>query len=119
MGKPNKTYKSRILYHGGSLSVPSYFQKGKIKLEDGRVEIFAKGKEDKYSIHLVIPLEHIHGVSAYEHKYYSSTAYMLKLEFEGKNSEKEDINLEIRSFGKRGRARAISQFWARILLGKQ
>jgi len=119
MGKPNKIYKSRILYHGGSLPIPSYFQKGKIRLEDGQVEIFAKGKEDKYSIHLAIPVENIQRASAYEHKYYSSTAYMVKLEFEGKNSEKEDIDLEIRSFGKRGRARAISQFWAKTLSEKQ
>ena len=113
-----KKYKSRILYHGGSLPVPSYFQKGKIKLKDGRVEIFAKGKQDKYDIHIYIPIENIQTASAYENKYYSSTAHLLKLEFLDTNGKKEDIDLEIRSFGKRGRARAISQFWAKTLSEK-
>jgi hypothetical protein len=43
---------------------------------------------------------------------------MLRLEFIGKDGKKEDIDLEIRSFGKRGRARAISQFWAKTLSEK-
>ncbi len=111
-----KKIKSRILYHGGSLPVPSYFQKGKIKLEKDRIEISAKGKEARYDIHITIPLDHIYKVSAYENKYYSSTAYMLKIEFEGSDKKKETIDLEIRSFGKRGRARAISQFWAKTLM---
>ena len=114
-----KKYKSRILYHGGSLPVPSYFQKGKIRLADGIVDISAKGKEDKYSIHLNFPVENIQSVSAYESKYYSSTAYMLKISFTGTDGKQEDIDLEIRSFGKRGRAQAISQFWAKTLLEKQ
>lgn len=101
------------------MPVPSYFQKGKIKLEDGQIEISVKGKEKKYDIYLTIPLENIHTVSAQENKYYSSTAYMLRLEFTGRDGKKEDIDLEIRSFGKRGRARAISQFWAKTLSEKQ
>lgn len=111
-----KKYKSRILYHGGSLPIPSYFQKGKIKLFNGQLDISAKGKEAKYNIHINIPVENIKAVSAYENKYYSSTAYMLNLEYMDSNGKQEAIDIEIRSFGKRGRARAISQYWAKILL---
>jgi len=113
-----KKLKSRILYHGGSLPVPSYFQKGKITLKGEQFEISAKGKEAKYDIHIKLPLENIQTVSAYENKYYSSTAYMLKLEFINKDGKEANIDLEIRSFGKRGRARAISQFWAKTLSEK-
>ena len=113
-----KKIKSRILYHGGSMPVPSYFQKGKIKLEGDQLEISAKDKETKDDIHIRVPVENIQTVSAYENKYYSSTAYMLRLEFIGQDGKKEDIDLEIRSFGKRGRARAISQFWAKTLSEK-
>ena len=97
------------------MPVPSYFQKGSITLEGDQLDIFAKGKEDKYNIHICIPVKNIRNVSAYENKYYSSTAYMLKLEFNDRDGKKEDIDLEIRSFGKRGRARAISQAWAKKL----
>jgi len=113
-----KKIKSRILYHGGSLPIPSYFQKGKIILKGEQFEISAKGKEPKYDIHIKIPLNNIQTVSAYEKKYYSSTAYMLKLEYLDSDGRKEDIDLEIRSFGKRGRARAISQNWAKTLSEK-
>jgi hypothetical protein len=113
-----KKYKSRILYHGGSMPVPSYFQKGKIKLENGQVEILAKGKEPKYNIHIKLPLENIQTAIAHENKYYSSTAHMLKIEFLDLDGNKEDIDLEIRSFGKRGRTRAISQYWEKILSEK-
>jgi len=113
-----KKYKSRILYHDGSLPIPSYFQKGKIRLENDRVDIYAKGKEDKYTIHRSFPMGNIQAVTAYESKYYSSTAYMLKIEFIGEGGEKEYVDIEIRSFGKRGRARAISQYWAKILSEK-
>lgn len=111
-------YKSRILYHGGSIPIPSYFQKGKIKLEGDQLDISAKGKESKYNIHISIPVKNIQSVSAYENKYYSSTAYMLKLEFIDSSEKTENVDLEIRSFGKRGRARAISQFWAKTLSEK-
>ena len=114
-----KKYKSKILYHGGSIAIPSYFQKGKIKLEGDQLDISAKGKEAKYDIHITIPVRNIQSVSAYENKYYSSTAYMLKLEFIDSHKKQENIDLEIRSFGKRGRARAISQFWAKTLSEKQ
>jgi hypothetical protein len=113
-----KKYTSRILYHGGSNPVPSYYQKGKIKLEGDQLDISAKGKEAKYDIRISIPVENIQSVSAYENKYYSSTAYMLRLEYQDLDGKKEDIDLEIRSFGKRGRARTISQFWAKTLSEK-
>ena len=114
-----KKIKSRVLYHGGSMPVPSYFQKGKIKLEGEELEISVKGKEKKYDIYIKIPLGNIQRASAQENKYYSSTAYMLRIEFVNNDGKKEDIDLEIRSFGKRGRARAISQFWAKTLSEKQ
>lgn len=111
-----KKRKSRILYHGGTLSIPAYFQKGHLVLEKEVLSVSARAKDRKFDIAVQIPKTNLLHVIAVEKKYYSSTAYMLEIEYRGENNREEKIELEVRSFGRRGRAQAISRNWARILM---
>ena len=110
-----KKMKSKVIYHGGSIPVPSYLQRGEILLDDGILFFNAVGREPRYSIDLSIPLEKISGARAEERKYYSSVGYFLILEYEDEKGDKQELELEIRAFLRRGRALAISQWWAENL----
>jgi hypothetical protein len=59
-----------------------------------------------------IPVGRIESARAEERKYYSSVGYFLVLEFLDQEGKKQALELEIRSFVRRGRAQAISRLWA-------
>lgn len=107
--------KSKVLYHGGSIPVPSHLQKGVIELEEGSFYFTASGKSPKHDIKMTVPVDRIRRAKAEERKYYSSMGYFLVLEFLDKNGKEETLELEIRSFVRRGRAQAISRLWAETL----
>lgn len=110
-----KRLKSKVIYHGGSLPVPSYFQKGKIEIKEGAFHFHTRGESLKYPIDINIPIANIKSAVAEEKKYYSSVGYCLIVRYIDKNGKEENLELEIRSFGRRGRAQAISQLWAEAL----
>lgn len=110
-----KELKSKVIYHGGSLPVPSYLQKGEIQLRNGSFHFYTKGKSLKYPIDVSVPIANIRSAVAEERKYYSSIGYFLIIEYINNHGEKEKLEFEIRSFGRRGRAQAILQLWAEAL----
>ena len=110
-----KVLKSKVIYHGGSLPVPSYLQKGEIELKEGSFHFSTKGKSLKYPIDICVPITHIKSAVAEERKYYSSIGYFLIVQYIGNREKVEKLELEIRSFGRRGRTQAISQLWAGAL----
>jgi hypothetical protein len=110
--------KSKVIYHGGSLPVPSRLQKGLIQLEAESLHVTAKGETRRYDLDLHIPLDRITRVRAEERKYYSSVGYFLVIEYAGDGERPERLELEIRSFVRRGRAQAISRLWAETLSGQ-
>ncbi len=110
-----KGLKSKVIYHGGSLPVPTYFQKGKIEIKEGAFHFYTKGESLKYPIDINIPIANIKSVVAEEKKYYSSVGYFLIVRYIDTKGKEENLELEIRSFGRRGRAQAISQLWAETL----
>lgn len=110
-----KKMKSKVIYHGGSISVPSYLQRGEIKLRDKALSFSARGREPRYNIDMDIPLEKIVGARAEERKYYSSVGYFLIIEYRDDEGDAQELELEIRAFIRRGRALAISQWWAEEL----
>lgn len=111
--------KSKVIYHGGSIPVPSYLQRGTIEINAGTLSFSARGRESKYDIDIVIPIEKISEARTEERKYYSSVGYFLIVEYEDENGGKQELELEIRAFIRRGRALAISQWWAETLSGRQ
>ena len=114
-----KKLKSKVLYHGGSIPVPSHLQKGLIELDEGLFHFTASGKSPKHNIQMAIPLDRIKSAKAEERKYYSSMGYFLVIEFREENGKDQVLDLEIRSFVRRGRAQAISRLWAEILSDKK
>ena len=110
-----KKLKSRILYHGGTLPIPAYFQKGKLVYEKGVLSVNAKAKDRKFDVALHISKDRLVKVTAMEKKYYSSTAYLLQIFYRSEEKREEMLEIEIRSFGRRGRAQAISRCWAEAL----
>jgi len=112
-----KRLKSGIIYHGGSIPIPSHLQKGAIELRDEAFHLQAKGKTPKYNIDITIPMGNIISSTAEEKKYYSSVAYMLIIKFMADDGKEEELELEIRSFVRRGRAKYFSRHWADVLSG--
>ena len=112
-----KKMKSKVIYHGGSISVPSYLQRGEIKLRDKGLSFSARGREPRYNIDIAIPLEKISSARAEERKYYSSVGYFLIIEYRDDKGNTQKLELEVRAFIRRGRALAISQWWAEELSG--
>ena len=110
-----KKMKSKVIYHGGSIPVPSYLQKGSIAIDDDTLIFDVRGKESRYDIDIRVPLEKIADARAEERKYYSSVGYFLIIEYLDEDDEKQELELEIRAFLRRGRALAISQWWAEYL----
>ena len=110
-----KKIKSRILYHDGTLPIPAHFQKGKLVFADNMLCVNAKAKDRRFDINLTIPTQKLIKVVAAEKKYYSSTGYMLEIMYLSEESRQETIEIEIRSFGKRGRTQAITRNWANLL----
>ena len=113
-----KKIRSRVLYHGGSIPVPSHLQKGHIRLEEGLFHFTASGKSAKYDIRMTIPVDRIESAKAEERKYYSSMGYFLVITFRDREGKEGTLELEIRSFVRRGRAQAISRLWAETLSDK-
>ena len=110
-----KKTKSKVIYHGGSIPVPSYLQRGTIEIDAGILAFNAQGREPRYHIDISIPLKKIIGARAEERKYYSSVGYFVIIEYKDENDAKQELELEIRAFIRRGRALAISQWWAKKL----
>lgn len=104
--------KTKVIYQGGSLPVPSYNQKGIIRLQDNVLYFEAKGKSPQYDIDATIPLANLRKAAAEERKYYSSVGYFLVIGFIDHQGDEQTLELEIRSFVRRGRAQAISRLWA-------
>jgi len=113
-----KKLKSGVIYHGGSIDTPSHLQKGIIRLDNGTFSFQAEGKSPLFNIDIRIPEKDIISAKAEERKYYSSVGYFLILEYLDNHRKKQKIDLEIRSFIRRGRAQAISRLWAEILTHK-
>ena len=113
-----KKLKSKVLYHGGTIPVPSHLQKGLIELEENSFHFTASGKSPKHDIQMTIPIDRIKGAKAEERKYYSSMGYLLVIEFLDETGKEETLELEIRSFVRRGRAQAISKLWSETLSDK-
>lgn len=113
-----KKLASRILYHGGTLPIPAYFQKGKLVYEKNVLSVNARAKDRKFDVALHIAKDRLIKVTAVEKKYYSSTAYMLQIFYKNEENREEMLEIEIRSFGRRGRAQAISRCWAETLMAE-
>jgi len=110
-----KRLKTKVHYCGGSIPVPSHLQKGTIEIKDGLFFLKAKGKTPKHTVDMSIPLTHIKKATPVEKKYYSSVGYFIKVEYISHNGNKEDIELEIRCFIRRGRTQALMNWWAEAL----
>ncbi len=110
-----KKIKTKIHYCGGSLPVPSHLQKGTIEIKDKSFCLTAKGKSEKYAIDIRIPLSNIKKAVSIEKKYYSSIGYLLHIEYLDDSGKEEEIELEIRCFIRRGRTRALMNYWAENL----
>jgi hypothetical protein len=113
-----KRLKSKVIYHGGSIPVPSHLQKGIIELKDNRLHFTAKGDSEKYNIRMAIPVGHIKSAITEERKYYSSVGYFLVLKYLDDKGKEQILELEIRSFVRRGRAQYFAKQWAEILSGR-
>ncbi len=111
-----KKLKSGVIYHGGTLPIPSHLQKGTLKLEAGTLRLLARGKDPRFDVDLRIPLDRIENAAAEERKYYSSVGYFLLIDFRGEDGEANRVDLEIRSFIRRGRTQALCRHWADLLL---
>jgi hypothetical protein len=112
-----KKLKSKVIYHGGTIPVPSHFQKGLLESRDGILHFLAKGKSEQYDIHLSIPLSSLRAVEAEEKKYYSSTGYFLHIQFADTQNALQKLEIEIRCFGRRGTAQAVARLWQETLTG--
>lgn len=110
-----KHFKTKIHYCGGSIPVPSHLQKGTIEIKDNAFRLIAKGKSEKHTVDIRIPLDHIKKAVPVEKKYYSSVGYFLHVEYLDGNGKEENIELEIRCFIRRGRTQALMNYWAEEL----
>ncbi len=110
-----KKFKTKVLYSGGSIPIPSHLQKGIIEIKDGSFCFRARGKTAKHTIDVSIPLINIKRVIPEEKKFYSSVGYFLRLEYLGDNGKDEEIEMEIRCFIRRGRTQALMNHWAEML----
>jgi hypothetical protein len=110
-----KSLKSKIIYQGGTLPVPSRLQKGIIRIQGDRFLLRCPQENPLYDLDLNLPLTRILSAQARERKYYSSVAYLLIVDFLDQQEQRQTLELEIRSFIRRGRAQALSRFWAELL----
>jgi hypothetical protein len=110
-----KPAQNGIIYHGGTLPVPSRLQKGSLRLQGDRLLIRCPQEDPLYNLDLSIPLDRIIRAVARERKYYSSVAYLLIIDYLDDQDREIELELEIRSFIRRGRAQALSRYWAELL----
>lgn len=107
-----KPLKSGVIYHGGTLPVPSRLQKGTLELQGGVLRLQARCEDPRFDLNLRIPFERIERAAAEERKYYSSVGYFLVIDYRGEEESTTRIELEIRSFIRRGRTQALCRHWA-------
>ena len=107
-----KNFKTKIHYCGGSIPVPSHLQKGTIEIKDNAFCLLARGKSEKHTVDIRIPLDQIKKAVPVEKKYYSSVGYFLQVEYLDRSGKNERIELEIRCFIRRGRTQALMNYWA-------
>ena len=95
--------------------MPSHLQKGVIEITGEAFHFRAKGKAPRYDISVSVPAANIRRAFVEERKYYSSVGYMLILGYTDQDGGEQDLELEIRSFVRRGRAQALARLWAETL----
>lgn len=110
-----KPLKSGVIYQGGTLPIPCRLQKGTVGLEEGALRLLARAKDPRFDLDLRIPLDRIERAAAEERKYYSSVGYFLVIDFRGEDGAPARVELEIRSFIRRGRTQALCRHWAEVL----
>ncbi len=110
-----KNLRTKIIYRGGSIPVPSYLQKGEIRIKDGLFCVKARGGKSDHSIDLSIPLKQITKAVALEKKYYSSVGYFLLVEYLDEKGTGQTIEMEIRCLIRRGRTQALMNLWVEML----
>ncbi len=113
-----KKIKTKVLYCGGSLPVPSYLQKGIIEIKNGSFCFRAGGQSAKHAIDIRIPMANIKKAIPEEKKFYSSVGYFLRVEYLGDSGKNEEIEMEIRCFIRRGRTQALMNLWVEMLSPK-
>ncbi len=113
-----KNFKTKVIYRGGSIAIPSTLQKGVIEIKDNYFCIQIKGKSANQSFDLNIPLSRIKHAAPIEKKYYSSVGYFLNVDYINDNGKEESIDMEIRCFIRRGRTQALMNWWAERLSPK-
>ena len=113
-----KKLKTKVLYCGGSIPVPSHLQKGTIEIKDNAFCLRARGRTGKHDIDISIPITNIKRVLPEEKKFYSSVGYFLHVEYVSDSGKDEDIEMEIRCFIRRGRTQALMHLWVEMLSPK-
>jgi len=113
-----KNLKTKVLYCGGSLPVPSHLQKGVIEIRDGLFYFRARGKSPKHTIDIRIPMANIKRVVPEEKKFYSSVGYFLRVAYVDDDGRDEEIEMEIRCFIRRGRTQVLMNHWVEMLSPK-
>jgi hypothetical protein len=107
--------KTRVFYSGGTIPVASHQQKGTIEIKNGSLCLVARGKSERQTVDIMIPLANIKSVTPVEKKYYSSVGYFLRIGYLDDRGRDEEIELEIRCFIRRGRTQALMNFWVETL----
>jgi len=107
--------RTKVLYHGGSLKVPTRYQKGVLALGEGTLSFRARGRTLEEKITLTIPVEKLKRVTMEERMYYSSIGYFLRIEFSDDQDMPGELIVEVRSFLRRLRALLTAQKWVEVL----
>jgi hypothetical protein len=107
--------RTKVLYHGGSLKVPTRYQKGVLALRRGKLSFRAKGRTPQEMIDLTIPVEKLRRVTLEERMYYSSIGYFLRIEFVDDGDVPGELIVEVRSFLRRLRALLTAKKWVEVL----
>ena len=105
---------SKVIFHASTLGLPERQQLGTASLsKDGfRLELAGKDRVEPFSI--TIPLDRIANLRTFQKKTYSSTFYVVQVDYEDEQGSPAMLACEIRVFLRRGQALATLQAWKEL-----
>jgi len=112
--KPEQTIRTKIIFHASTLNLPERQQLGVATLSPAGFTLDIEGAGDLKPFGIAIPLDWITNLRVFQKKTYSSTFYVIQVDYMNDEGKPAMLAVEIRVFLRRGQALAVAKTWKEL-----
>jgi hypothetical protein len=109
--KTESALKSKIIFHASTLGIAERQQLGVAELSPSGFRLELRATRDASAVAVAVPFSSVQNVRAFQKKTYSSTFYLVHVDFFNDAGKPCMVAFEIRVFLRRGRAVTAARAW--------